>query len=273
MSDADQSLDADAMGPPAQAIDDEESKEPIQGLDDNDSDSGSESDTDSEYDSDYDADDHAEKVGKKLAKLGIPNLHEDIKIIVRTTVGDETKDLEFIINKKCAMPAGFIRGFFEQYHEKKKIILTNITHPDLFHHIIEYLEHHNGIEQPIIKPPLKSKNMVDICKPPLFDPWDAEFIDGLAKDMQVIYKLTEDANYLMAVPLLHLLCVKIATEVTPMSQEEIQAGIEKQKREREAAEKAAAEKAAEQPPVVAENEDEGEAAEDVLEPEDEDMID
>lgn len=43
--------------------------------------------------------------------------------------------------------------------------------------IVEYMNHHKGVEVECVEKPLRSKIMKDVCK----DPWDAQFIDSVGK--------------------------------------------------------------------------------------------
>ena len=43
--------------------------------------------------------------------------------------------------------------------------------------IITYMNHHKGVEPPIVEKPLRSKVMKDVCK----DAFDAEFIDRIGE--------------------------------------------------------------------------------------------
>lgn len=52
-------------------------------------------------------------------------------------------------------------------------------------HIAKYMDYHKGTEPPIIEKPLRSKVMKDVCK----EAWDAEFIDAIGEDRQLLYDL------------------------------------------------------------------------------------
>ena len=73
--------------------------------------------------------------------------------------------------------------------------------------VVEYMNHHQGKELPIIEKPLRSKVMKDVCK----DPWDAEFIDKIGENRQQLYDLILAANYMDIKSLLHLGCAKVAS--------------------------------------------------------------
>ena len=58
--------------------------------------------------------------------------------------------------------------------------------------VIAYMNHHKGVEPPIIEKPLRSKVMKDVCK----DPFDADFIDRIGENRQALYDLILAANYM-----------------------------------------------------------------------------
>jgi len=82
---------------------------------------------------------------------------------------------------------------------------------------VEYMNHHKGIEPPIIEKPLRSKIMKDVCK----DPWDAEFIDKIGENRQQLYDLILAANYMDIKSLLHLGCAKVASLIKGQPLEKI----------------------------------------------------
>ena len=45
------------------------------------------------------------------------------------------------------------------------------------------MNHHKGVEPPIIEKPLRSKVMKDVCK----DSFDADFIDRIGENRQALY--------------------------------------------------------------------------------------
>jgi len=81
--------------------------------------------------------------------------------------------------------------------------------------IVNYLEHHKGKEPTEIAKPIRSVKMEKIVE----DPWDADFISGLAK--RQLFQLILGANYMDCKSLLHLGCAKVATMIKGKSPEEI----------------------------------------------------
>ena len=69
------------------------------------------------------------------------------------------------------------------------------------------MNHHKGVEPPIVKKPLRSKIMKDVCP----DPFDADFIDRIGENRQALYDLIHAAEYLDVNSLLHLGCAKISS--------------------------------------------------------------
>merc|ERR1712115_646851 len=83
--------------------------------------------------------------------------------------------------------------------------------------VVEYMDHHKGVEPPIIEKPLRSKVMREVCK----DGWDADFIDGIGEDRQKLYDLILAANYMDIKSLLHLGCAKVASLIKGQPLEKI----------------------------------------------------
>jgi len=73
--------------------------------------------------------------------------------------------------------------------------------------VVEYMNHHGGTEPAIVEKPLRSKVMKDVVK----DAWDAEFLDRIGENRQLLYDLTLAANYLDIKALMHLGCAKVAS--------------------------------------------------------------
>ena len=158
------------------------------------------SDPDPDPDPYYDMYDYIERKEKELYKLQVGDLHAKIQLVVN--------NVPYTIIKKHALSSMHIRRFFERFPQETVMHLTRITHPELFPSIIKYLNHHKGIEHPFWDH-FEFENVRENHN----DPWDTNFINDLAKNVQHVYNLTTDANYLILTPLLHLACVKIASLV------------------------------------------------------------
>lgn len=105
---------------------------------------------------------------------------------------------------------------------------------ELLDKVIEYLNHHNGVEPPIIEKPLRSKIMKEVVK----DQWDAIYIDKIGdNNRQQLYDLILAANYMDVKSLLHLGCAKVATLIKGQPLEKIKeilsAGIKKEEEKKE----------------------------------------
>jgi len=74
------------------------------------------------------------------------------------------------------------------------------------------MNHHAGVEPPIVEKPLRSKIMKDVCK----DKFDADFIDRIGENRQALYDLILAANYMDIKSLLHLGCAKVASLIKGM---------------------------------------------------------
>ncbi len=47
------------------------------------------------------------------------------------------------------------------------------------------MQHHKGVEPPIIEKPIRSRVMKELCE----DQWDADFIDTIGDDRALLYDL------------------------------------------------------------------------------------
>jgi S-phase kinase-associated protein 1 len=75
--------------------------------------------------------------------------------------------------------------------------------------VVEYMFHHKGNKNELIKKPLVSNKMIDVCS----DSYDATFIDNVFEKQgnEELYQLILAANYMDIQCLLHLGCAKIAS--------------------------------------------------------------
>jgi len=74
--------------------------------------------------------------------------------------------------------------------------------------IVEYMNYHEGKDPGIPDKPLRSKIMKDVCPQ---HPWDADFIDAIGVQRQLLYDVILAANYMDMKSLLHLGCAKVAS--------------------------------------------------------------
>jgi len=86
-----------------------------------------------------------------------------------------------------------------------------------------YLEHHKGVEPPIIPKPLRSKEMKQVCS----DPWDAAYIDRIGDNRKLLYDMILFANRIGCQSLLHLGCAKVAAFIKGKPLEDIKPTLTK----------------------------------------------
>jgi S-phase kinase-associated protein 1 len=98
--------------------------------------------------------------------------------------------------------------------ETTEINVPNVDEASLLM-VVQYLEHHQGIEPAEIQRPLRSSNMHVIV-----ETWDADFINSFKTGK--IFQLILASNYLDIKSLLQLGCAKIASMIKGKSPEEIQ---------------------------------------------------
>ena len=81
------------------------------------------------------------------------------------------------------------------------------VHSSILTRVVEYMQYHKGVEPPPPEKPLRSRSMRDVCK----DPWDADFMDRIGEQRQLLYDVILAANYMDIKTLLNLGCAKVAT--------------------------------------------------------------
>ena len=97
--------------------------------------------------------------------------------------------------------------------ETKEINVPNVD-MEILTSVIQFLEHHKGVEPPEIQKPLRSTNMHVIV-----DAWDADYINSFK--IGKLFNLIVAANYLDIKSLLQLGCSKIASMIKGKAPEEI----------------------------------------------------
>jgi len=112
---------------------------------------------------------------------------------------------EYEVSKKAAFISNLVKTSLDTDASATEVPIPGVA-SNILQLVVEYMNHHNGTEPPIIEKPLRSKIMKDVCK----DGWDATFIDNIGEDRQKLYDLILAANYLDIKGLLHLGCAKIA---------------------------------------------------------------
>jgi len=118
--------------------------------------------------------------------------------------GKSAKDVT--VDRKNAFISVLVKTSIENDETATEVPLPGVEGPILLK-VADYMNHHKGVEPPIIEKPLRSKVMKDVCK----DNWDAEYIDKIGNDRQQLYDLILAANYMDIKSLLHLGCAKVAS--------------------------------------------------------------
>eukprot|EP01006_Ploeotia_vitrea_P052723 TRINITY_DN67718_c7_g9_i1.p1 TRINITY_DN67718_c7_g9~~TRINITY_DN67718_c7_g9_i1.p1 ORF type:complete len:190 (+),score=120.47 TRINITY_DN67718_c7_g9_i1:135-704(+) len=121
-----------------------------------------------------------------------------------TLVSQEKK--EFNVDKKHASISKLVKTTLEGEPTETRVETQSVKTRAL-EAIVEYMNHHKGVEPDIVEKPLRSKRMKDVVK----DPWDADFIDKIGDDRQHLYDVILAANYMDIQSLLHLGCAKVAS--------------------------------------------------------------
>jgi len=123
---------------------------------------------------------------------------------------------EFDIEKKHAFISTLIKTSLDTDPSATEVPIPGVASAILVE-VIAYMNHHKGVEPPIIEKPLRSKVMKDVCK----DPFDADFIDRIGENRQALYDLILAANYMDIKSLLHLGCAKVASLIKGQPLEKI----------------------------------------------------
>jgi S-phase kinase-associated protein 1 len=123
---------------------------------------------------------------------------------------------EFEIERKNAFVSTLVKTSLDTDASATEVPIPGVTSAILAE-IITYMNHHKGVEPPIVEKPLRSKVMKDVCK----DPFDADFIDRIGENRQALYDLILAANYMDIKSLLHLGCAKVASLIKGQPLEKI----------------------------------------------------
>jgi len=121
-----------------------------------------------------------------------------------------------IKEKKWAFVSTLVKTSLENDENATEVPIPGVTGP-ILEKVVEYMDHHKGVEPPIIEKPLRSKVLKDVCS----DKWDAEYIDKIGDNRQQLYDLILAANYMDIKSLLHLGCAKVASLIKGQPLEKI----------------------------------------------------
>jgi len=123
---------------------------------------------------------------------------------------------EFTVERKQAFISNLVKTSLENDDKAEEVPIPGVT-GDILALVVQYMKEHKGVEPPIIEKPLRSKIMKDVCphKP------DADFIDKIGDNRQMLYDLILAANYMDIKSLLHLGCAKVASLIKGQPLEKI----------------------------------------------------
>jgi len=122
----------------------------------------------------------------------------------------------FETERKFAFISVLVKTSLETDDKATELPIPNVR-ANVLKEVVDYINHHKGTEPPIIEKPLRSKVMKEVCK----DAWDAEFIDRIGEDRQLLYDLILAANFMDIKGLLHLGCAKVASLIKGQPLEKI----------------------------------------------------
>jgi len=123
---------------------------------------------------------------------------------------------DFTLERKNAFISALVKTSIENDKDTSELPMPGVK-GDVLQKVVEYMNHHKGTDPSIIEKPLRSKVMKDVCK----DAWDAEYIDKIGENRQLLYDLILAANYMDIKSLLHLGCAKVASLIKGQPLEKI----------------------------------------------------
>jgi S-phase kinase-associated protein 1 len=123
---------------------------------------------------------------------------------------------EYDIERKHAFISTLVKTSLDTDASATEVPIPGVA-SGILTEVVAYMNHHKGVEPPIIEKPLRSKVMKDVCK----DPFDADFIDRIGENRQALYDLILAANYMDIKSLLHLGCAKVASLIKGQPLEKI----------------------------------------------------
>jgi len=150
---------------------------------------------------------------EKKEEVGSLSLDEEEGGSLRLKSKDEKT---FEVERKNAFISTLVKTSLENEKTASEVPIPGVK-SEILEKVIEYMNHHKGVEPPIIEKPLRSKVLKDVCK----DPWDADFIDRIGENRQELYDLILAANYMDVKSLLHLGCAKVASLIKGQPLEKI----------------------------------------------------
>jgi len=148
----------------------------------------------------------------ELGGLDDDDLSENIVLVSKE--GENGKKVTLV--KKHAFISVLVKTSIENDQAAKEVPLPGVEGPILAE-VVNYMQHHKGVEPPIVEKPLRSKVMKEVCQ----DAWDADYIDAIGDDRQKLYDVILAANYMDIKSLLHLGCAKVASLIKGQPLEKI----------------------------------------------------
>jgi len=145
---------------------------------------------------------------------GLDDNDSDGEIVLVSKPGDGEKKVT--LPKKHAFISVLVKTSIENDQAAKEVPLPGVEGP-ILGEVVRYMEHHKGVEPPIVEKPLRSKVMKEVCQ----DGWDADYIDQIGEDRQKLYDVILAANYMDIKSLLHLGCAKVASLIKGQPLEKI----------------------------------------------------
>lgn len=139
---------------------------------------------------------------------------EDMSDEVISLKSKEGKEIEVLMRN--AMISGVVSSALVQ-NPASTVVSCNTVRTEVLDLVVEYMNHHQGIEPPVVEKPIKSQVMAQNCS----DEWDAKWINKNSQSKQILYDLVLAANNMDIKGLLHLTCAKIASLIKGQKTEDL----------------------------------------------------
>jgi S-phase kinase-associated protein 1 len=112
----------------------------------------------------------------------------------------------FEIDRRSSFLSTLVKICLENDASSTEVPIMNVN-SEILELVVEYMNHHKGVEPRDIDKPLRSKIMTEVCE----DSWDANFIDRVGGNSQQLTDLVLAANYMDINSLINLGCAKKAS--------------------------------------------------------------
>lgn len=146
-------------------------------------------------------------------------LHDDNTFVDTKIILITSDEVEFTLTYRQSQLVELVKNALEHEENPSGEVKINVlSESRVFCHVLNWLVYHDGTApKEIEKPIAHNATMHDVCE---MD-WDADFIDNIGSDRNMLKELMLAANYLNIPSLLELCCAKMATLIHKMTPNEM----------------------------------------------------